>query len=225
MSWVAAAITASTVVGAYTGSRQASAARDAGDVQAQAAREGIEFQREALETTRADLQPFREAGEAQLSGLGKDVSNLSSLTNDPNRQKSFIENNPFFKLLADDAQSRLFANQAARGKVGSGETAKALQNSLMLLGQDLLNQDVQRKNIALNQRFNLTALGENAAARQGTATTNAANSISELTAQGANATAAGIVGAANAKTAGINSGLNNALGIASLGVQSGIINI
>lgn len=200
----------------FGGGDAADASTQAASVQAQATREATAFQKEALATTRADLQPFRKAGEAQLPGLAKDVSSLSSLTNDPNQQKSFIENNPFFKLLADDAQSRLFANQAAKGKVGSGETAKALQNSLLLLGQDLLNQDVNRKNIALNQRFNLTTLGENAAARQGTATQATAANIGNLATEGANATAAGIVGAQNAKTAATNTGINTALSVAGL---------
>ncbi len=200
----------------FGGGDAADASRQAADVQAQATREATAFQKEALGQTRADLQPFRQAGEAQLPGLAKDVSSLSDLTGDPNKQKSFIENNPFFKLLADDAQSRLFANQAAKGKVGSGETAKALQNSLLLLGQDLLNQDVNRKNIALNQRFNLTTLGENAAARQGTATQSTAANISNLATEGANATASGIVGAHNAKTAATNTGINTALSVARL---------
>lgn len=200
----------------FGGGDAADASRQAADVQAQATREATAFQKEALAQTRSDLQPFRQAGETQLPGLARDVSSLSDLTGDPNKQKSFIENNPFFKLLADDAQSRLFANQAAKGKVGSGETAKALQNSLLLLGQDLLNQDVNRKNIALNQRFNLTTLGENAAARQGTATASTANNISNLATEGANATAAGIVGAQNAKTAAMNTGINTAMGVGSL---------
>ncbi|MDP3939176.1 MAG: tail fiber domain-containing protein [Deltaproteobacteria bacterium] len=200
----------------FGGGDAADASKEAAGVQSAATQEATAFQREALATTRADLQPFRAAGEAGLPGLSKSVSSLSDLANDPNKQVSLVKDNPFFKLLADDAQSRLFANQAAKGKVGSGETAKALQNSLLLLGQDLLNQDVNRKNTAINQQFNLATLGANAAARQGTATANTASNISNLATEGANATAAGIVGAANAKTAATNSAINTGMSAAAL---------
>lgn len=183
------------LLGKITGSdKAAKAAKKASKAQAKAAADAIAFQRESRDLARADLQPFRDAGQAQLGGL-------SSLISDPNAQLNFVQNNPFFNALADDAQSRLFSNQAARGKVGSGGTAQALQNSLLLLGQDLLNNNI-------NQRFNLATMGQNAAAGQGTATMQAGNTISDLFTQQGNAIAAGHVGAANANTQGIQSLMN-----------------
>ena len=167
------------------------AAQQAAQTQAASADKAIDLQRESRDLARKDLQPFKDAGQSQLSPL-------SSLISDPNAQLNFIQNNPFFKALADDAQSRLFSNQAAKGKVGSGGTAQALQNSLLLLGQGLLDNNI-------NQRMGLATMGQNAAAGQGTITMNSGNAISDLITGQGNALAAGQVGAANARSQGINS--------------------
>ena len=186
----------------YGASKSSSAAKSAASTQAESADKAIDFQREALETARGDLAPYREAGAEQLPGL-------TGLITDPNQQRDFIQNNPFFKTLADDAQSRLFSNAAARGKVGSGGTAKALQNSLMLLGNDLVGQNI-------NRRMNLTTLGQNAAAMTGTNTLQGANTISDLMTQQGNVRAAGTVGSANAWNSGINTAISTGANLYSL---------
>ncbi len=166
------------------------ASKKAARILAAATDRAIAAQKENLATVRADLQPFREAGEEQLDPL-------TSLISDPGAQRDFVLENPFFNALADDAQNRLFANQAARGKVGSGGTAEALQNSLLLLGQDLLSQNI-------NQRFNLASMGQNAAAGQATATQQTGANITDLITSGGSAQASGVVGAANARAQGIS---------------------
>lgn len=186
----------------FGGGKAAKASTQAANVQAKAGQQAIDVTRESRDMARTDLQPFRDAGQSALPGL-------TSLVNDPNAQYNYVKESPFYKLLADDAQSRLFANQAARGKVGSGETANALQNSLMLLGQNLLQGDI-------NNRFNLASMGSNAAAGQANITTNSGQNISDLTTDIGNVNAAGITGAANAKTNAFNSGLNTALGVGSI---------
>lgn len=202
------------------GQGASAAAIEAARIQAGSATEAIEAQERARQQAREDLSPFRKAGEQSLTGLlglaneragAGTLEGAGRLITDPNAQRQFITQNPFFNALADDAQSRLFANQAARGKVGSGGTAKALQNSLLLLGTDLLNQNInQRFNLSgresalqnqqFGQRFNLATLGSNAAAGQATATLSTSNTISDLLTQSGNAQAAGLVGAANART-------------------------
>jgi len=166
------------------GSQAAKAATEAARIQSRSADQAIEFQRESRDLAREDFQPFRQAGESTLPGL-------QDLVNDPNAQLDFVQNNPFFQSLSDQASNTLFANQAAKGKVGSGGTAAALQENLLRLGTDLVNQNV-------NQRFNLASLGSNAAAGQATATQQAGNNISGLTLQQGNANAAGVIGANNA---------------------------
>ena len=174
------------------------------------------------------LTPFTQAGVDQLGSLQQgfddvqgDISGVRGLVTDPNQQASFVQNNPFFTALADDAQRRIFGSQAARGKLGSGGTAEALQNSLLLLGNDLLGQNIQQRQgliqsgLGLNQqRQNLTSLGANAASRQAgisenlginTANTISGNArnIADLKLQGAGAQASGLVGAAQARQQGI----------------------
>lgn len=173
----------------------------------------LEFQKESRDTARADLEPFRSAGATDITGLAELVTN-------PQKQLEFIQNNPFFGAMAEKAKSDILGNAAAKGKVGSGGTAEALQNSLLLLGNDLINQDV-------NRRHNLAALGSNAAAGQATATQNTAgqvgsaysdtsNTIASLITQGGDAVAAGKMGAANARTNAMNNLMNTGIAALSL---------
>lgn len=173
-----------TYMDAFSGKTGAEAAERAAQMQAKTGKDAIEFQKSALKTIRRDLNPFKQAGMAQLDGLG-------SLINDPNAQLNYVQNNPFFNALAGQARDQLFASQAARGRLGSGGTLGALQDRLLLMGNDLVNQNI-------GQRFNLAAMGQNAAAQQGTMTQNSGNSISDLITGIGNAQAAGGIGAANA---------------------------
>jgi len=177
-----------------TGSDAADASKDAANLQNEAAFAGIREQRRARNQLRGDLSPYRRFGERQLSGLNR-------LINNPQAQLEYIQNNPFFSALADDATNRLMNIQAASGRLGTGDTPAALQNQLLLLGQGLLQQGI-------DNRFNAAGMGQNSAAQSGIGSMNAANSISDLLTQGGNAQAAGLVGAANARAAGFNNLLN-----------------
>lgn len=203
----------------YSTNKQADAAEEAARIQAQSGQDAInsqermlnmqiEEQRAARDESVALRQPYIDAGSSSLDGL-------NALVNDPNAQASFIQDNPFYESLANDAQQRIFSNSAAQGKLGSGGTAEALQNSLVLLGQDLLNQSVQQKQ-------NLATLGANAASGAATGIQNSASNIvnaqgaassniTDLLTQIGNAQASGTVGAANAGTQGFNNLLNTAL--------------
>jgi len=170
------------------------AARQASQLQSASADKAIDLTRESRDIARKDLQPFTEAGTKTLPGL-------TSLIEDPNAKKAFVENNPFFKAQADESQRRLFNNQAARGKVGSGGTAEALQNSLLLLGNDLVNENI-------GQRFNLASLGQSSAAGQANITQSAGAQGSNLLTQQGNVQASGVIGAENARVGGVNALLN-----------------
>ena len=179
----------------------------------------INEQRRAEDVTRGDLEPFRKAGEAQLQPLANDIQGVSNLVNDPNAQKEFVTENPFFNALADDAQRRIFNNQAARGKIGSGSTAEALQNSLLLLGPDLVNQNINQRNSVIGNRQSLANLGQNSAARTGAAAQNTANSIgntlsnqnrslTDLTTNRGDVNASSVVAAQNARTQSLDQLIN-----------------
>ena len=147
---------------------------------ADAAREAAEIQtafgREALGMLRGDLSPYREAGASALPQL------LDMLK--PENQANFLQNNPLLSTLANDTQARLFANQAARGKLGSGGTAVDLQNALIPLG-------LQAQQQQYNQLYNVANLGQASAAQTGVSGAGILQGIG-------NAQAAGTVGAANA---------------------------
>lgn len=203
---------------------QADATVRAQELQNEATDKILGFNQQALDTSRADLQPFRDLGVGSISDVKRDLAGIRDLVTNPESQRSFIQDNPFFKALADDAQSRLFKNSAARGKVGSGGTAKALQNSILLLGTDLVNQNIGQRQGVFNDSLGITQLGANAAAGQAGASQNIAGSnastvasgaanITDLITGGANAQAAGLVGAANAGTAATQSNIDAATAI------------
>ena len=205
----------------FGGDDQADAAVEAAQAQLQGTREAIKFQRQALAQTRGDLAPFREFGRNQLDQVSDNLGQIRNLAFSPEEQASFIQNNPFFDALAEDAERRIFNRAAASGRSGAGGTAEALQNSILLLGNDLLNQDLARKTGATQLGFGAVDTGLNAAARTGAASQVAGNAISDLTTQGANAVAAGQVGAANAIASGRQSAVDTGLGILTLGALSG----
>ncbi len=181
-------------IDSLTGSDQADAAENAGQLQYDATKAGIREQRRARGQLRKDLSPYSKFGKNQLP-------ELNSLINDPNAQRDFIQNNPFFNALAGDAQNRLMNVQAASGRLGTGDTPAFLQNQLLLMGNDLLQQSI-------GNRFNAANMGQNSAAMVGQAGMNSATSIADLYGSGAAARGAGMVGAANARGQGANNLLN-----------------
>lgn len=155
---------------------------------ATAIKEGLEAAsattKEGVDTGRADLQPYADAG---LGSLGA-IQNLLT----PEGQNDFINKNPFFDALKDDAQRRLFNNSSARGKIGSGGTAAALQNSFALLGNDLVGQEIGRHE-------GILGIGSNAATNQASISGAGALNLAELEARGGETQAAGILGLENTR--------------------------
>lgn len=174
----------------FTGSAGAKAAKGAAEVQAQATKEARGDVRKAERIGRMDLRDFREVGRDAIPGL-------TNLVTDPTAQRDYVQQNPFFQSLADESQRRLLNNSAARGKVGSGGTAEALQNSIMLLGNDLVAQNIQ-------QRQGLVKTGLAAAGGMANISQNAGMTIADLRTQGGNAAASGIMGAAAARSQGVS---------------------
>lgn len=77
--------------------------------------------------------------------------------------------NPLLKAMQDDVTRRLMANQAARGKLGSGGTAEALQQRLVpqALQFGLQMNELQRQDIADRARLGGTQVGLQQAAMLG----------------------------------------------------------
>lgn len=184
---------------AISGITGANASKRAANAQRAAAGEAIRTQREAKDQAISGFRPFVKEGQEALTGLRSGLEGVQNLVSDPNAQRDFITNNPFFEALAKRSRDDLFANQAARGKLGSGGTAEALQNSLVLLGSDLLNQNINQR-LNVNTQFqNLANSGLSAASGQANTLMGAATNIGNFQTQAGNAQAAGIIGAQNAR--------------------------
>jgi hypothetical protein len=175
----------------YSGIAGSSAARSAsGQLQA-AAQRGINAQKSQLRNNNANVAPYLGAGAAG-------ASTLQGLVTDPNAQRAFIQNNPFYQQLATDAKNQIFSNAAATGKLGSGGTAAALQDRLLSLGESLLGQRI-------GQAQDLANLGANTASNLNSTNTGVTNQISELLTDQGSAQASGTVGSQNAINQAIQS--------------------
>ena len=91
-----------------------------------------------------------------------------------------------FQAAIDNTSNQLKNQAAARGKLGSGGLVNALFNNYLSQGQNFLNND-------FNRIFNVSQMGQNAAAGVGSNIQAGANNISNLLGQGANANAGRIV--------------------------------
>lgn len=189
---------------------QMASANQAAAMQEAAKKEALGVSTAATTQSRADFQPYAAAGTTALTDLQGGLSGLNNLITNPNAQKDYVTNNPFFESMAGRAKSDLFNNAAARGKVGSGSTAEALQNSLLLLGSDLVNQNVSQRGNLNTQYQGLVNTGLNAAGQQSGVTqaganretgiiTGTAQNVGDLRVQSGNAQAGGIIGAYNAR--------------------------
>jgi hypothetical protein len=187
------AVTTAAVVTAGAAVSGAMSARKAGKAQERSARDSIAFQKESRDIARADLEPFKAFGESQINPL-KDLLD--------NKGDS-IRGNETFQVASEVLSDDIAGRNAARGKLGSGETLNDLFRENALLGESLFNSD-------FNRRFNALNLGQASAAGQAnTAVTTGAN-VGETLLQKGNAEAAGKVGQANA----ISSGVNNLISLA-----------
>jgi hypothetical protein len=187
------------VTDGITGETAADAALNAANIQAQAGREGIEFQRESRDLARADLAPFTQFGQE-----GLDRSNLLF---DQNAQFDFLQGNPLFQQALEQNNQNTLNQASARGRTTAGDTGQQLSENFLLSGMPLLQNQQQNILSALN-------IGQNSAAGQGSAALSTGNSISDLITGIGASQAAGQIGAANAQQQGIN----NLLSIGGLAV-------
>jgi hypothetical protein len=206
--WVAGAIGVSSLI-------NASASRSAASQQSDAAKRAAEISDAQYYQTRADQEPWRQAGlralpelEAQRNMMPAAFTGRVDLGQDPG-----------YAFRLSEGQKALDRSAAARGGMISGGALKAAQR----FGQDLgsqeyqnaynraltkYNADVTREGTGYNRLAALAGIGQTATAQVGAAgAANAANVGNYLT-SGAAAGAAGTVGTANAINQGVSSYLN-----------------
>ena len=177
------ALTGGSLTGLLPIANQLMAQSSADDAKKAAAKQAA-----AIDRATATQAPYNELGTNA-------AAQIQQIQADPG---AYVQNNPFYKSLADDAQRRLLANQAAKGKVGSGGTQAALQDQLLQLGNGLVQQQVGTLQNQVNS---------------GQA---AATNTSNLQTTKGDAQASGVVGAGNALTTGYQNQINTLLALQSL---------
>ena len=187
MSWGYVAV---AVVGAVAGSesskRSAKAAEEAVRVQAGATTEAAEIERQQLEISRQQAEPFRQAG---LGALEQQQALLGLSGADVQQQAlQQFQESPGQAFLRERGQQALLRSSAAIGGLGGGQVRSALQQQgIGFAQQDLQNQLARLGSIAGQGQAitgNVAQLGATAAGQ-----------IGQFGIQGAQAQASGILGA------------------------------
>lgn len=180
MSFVAAAIAGSALVGAYSANRaaktQADAAQGAQDVQRDIFNRQVELQ-----------EPWRQAG---INALGKLQSGDVMGYMDPSYQ---------FRL--SEGLKAMQRTAAARGGLLSGGALKEAQR----YGQGLASTEYGN---AFNRLASLAGVGQAATNQLGSAAGTYGSNVGNLMTSGAASRASGYVGGANALTGGLGQYLN-----------------
>lgn len=155
----------------------------------------------------AQPAPFQSRAEGLLGGT---ENTLLQQAIGLRQDGSQILKNPLLQALQEDVQKRVLANQAARGRLGSGSTLESLQRALIpqalafreqeisgLTGLGTTIEDLRQREVG--NLFQAAGIGGNAAARQGQAGITAAGNIGSLQTFGGQAQALGGLGAAQAR--------------------------
>jgi hypothetical protein len=219
MSWVAAAIGASSLLGAITankaGETQADAATRAAEVQAGASRYAADLQQQQYRENVERQQPFYQAGVNALPELVQ-ASRYTPFGMDQFQQ------DPGYGFRLSEGQKALERSAAARGGLISGGALKAATRFGQEMGSqeytNAFNRYQTERQARLGPLQSLTGMGGTTASNLGAAGQTMASNVGNYGMAGANATGEGYMGAANARASGymggynaINSGLTNYL--------------
>ena len=193
------AILGSAVLGAYGANRAAK-------TQAQAAQQGLDAQQRMYEQTRADQEPWRQAGITALNQLVPLATNYQKFGMDQFQQ------DPGYQFRLNEGLKALDRQAAARGGLISGNAMKAASR----YGQDYasneytnaFNRYQAERNAQLNPLQSLAGVGQSATNYLGNAAQNMGQAQNQNIQSIGNAQASGYVGGANALT----SALGNYLG-------------
>ena len=160
--------------------------------QQNAANQANDTQRYMYDTTRSDLQPWREAGTGALSSLTK------------NDFMKDWQTDPGYQFRMDEGSKAINAAAAARGNYNSGATMKALAR----YGQDYASGEY---NNAYQRQYNrlsgLAGIGNSTNSLMGQNGQNYANQVSQNQLGVGNAAASQQIAAANRNTSLVGSAL------------------
>ena len=198
MTWVATAVVGSTAVGLYSANKAAGAQKEAANLSA-------DVSQRQYEQTRADLAPWRAAGEQALNKLIP----MSDYTKFGMNQ---FTADPGYGFRLSEGQKALDRSAAARGGLISGRALKEAGR----YGQEMGSQEYQNafnryqieRNAQLAPLQSLAGIGQTATNQLGQyGAQNAANVGNAYGAAG-QAAASGYMGMANAAGQGVSQYLN-----------------
>jgi hypothetical protein len=178
------AIAGSSVLGSITQSRAASKAAGA---QTQAAEMGIEEQRRQFDEIQRLLAPYVQAGQPALAGM----QNLIGLGGAEAQQQAIsgIEQSPLLQALTRQGEEAILQRASATGGLRGGNVQAALAQFRPQMLQQALDQQYSRLG-------GLTSLGQQSAARVGTAGMETGVNVGNLLQQQGAARAGGALGSA-----------------------------
>ena len=197
---MAGAVVGSSVIGAGATMLASSNAADAQRDSADAGNRRLDAQ---YNQTRADLQPFRDAGYIARDDL---ISHLGVFTNPITMDQDTLEKTPGYQFTKTQGLKAVQNSAAARGLGASGAAQKGAASFATGLADSTYQNQFNNANTnttnAYNRLMNLISTGQNAAAQTG-------DVGQKLATQGSN----NLIGAGNAQAAAYNSmggAVNNA---------------
>ena len=210
MGWVAAAVAASSVASSVIGGN---AAQNAAGQYANAAGQGIQYNKEMYGNVLGQNQAYMDAGGTGLN-LYKGLANSGYLTAQPTMNDlTTLMPNYEFGLTQGMGQFNAGIN-AAGGAVSGNAIQGGQQFAQNYAGNSLNNAfnqyQANRSNVVSNVNA-LTGVGQQANQTVANAAAGTSANVSNTLASIGNAQAAGTMGAANAQTAGLNNISNYAM--------------
>jgi hypothetical protein len=214
MTWVAAAIGGSALLGLFGANKQAKAATNASQLQYQSTQDAAKQQREMFDILNAQQAPYREAGYGALNQIN---TMLPEFTKQFTSEDLIRNLDPSYKFMLEQG---LGATGQAMNVGGGGSNVdlarqKFAQEYAKTGAQQAFNNYTNQQSNIYNRLSNLAGIGQAAQSQSNTLGSNTANALSQLGIGGASALGAGQIGAANAM-AGAYGNIGNAATLASL---------
>lgn len=175
------------------GMNQASAAKDAANLQYQGTLAGIQNQREMFNILNEQQKPYREAGYGALTRINELLPSLTKPVT-----AADIQNMPGYQFAVQQGTGGAMQGMNVGG--GGSNVQRAGQKFAIdyTMGTALPQYMAQRRDI-YNTLAGVAGIGQNAQTQTNTIGQNTATNVAQLGVAGANAQAGGIMGAANAQ--------------------------
>ena len=214
MTWVAAAIGGSALLGAWGASKQAGAASNAADLQYKATQDAATQQREMFDILNAQQAPYRAAGQASLTKISDMMPYLTQQFG-PEQLKSNLAPNYQFMLEQGLGAQNQAMNVGGGGSNINRAGTKFAEDYASNAYQNAFNNFQTGRSNIYNSLASIAGLGQTANAQTSSLAQNTAGNLGQLAVGGAQALGSGQIGAANAYAGGLQ-GIGNAGYLASM---------